>query len=487
MKVRSLKSNFVLNALRIVSSAMIGIALMPYINRVLGVTLIGKVEYVLSIVNYFILFSAMGIPIYGIREIARVRDDIHEKTKVFLELLLILIITTVISYTVLFGLFLQLDFFSGYKVLILILGSLILLTNLGTEWYFQGMENQLFITVRTVVVRLVGFLLIIFYIKGPEDELGYAAIMLFILGGANVFNIFYVYKTLDLSSQRLQDLNLKRHMKPILTVFFAAISINIYLHLDKILLGTIKNSDSVAYYTVANKIVRFVIELITVIGMVMLPRLSKLFHSDIHLYKKYILKAFYVIVIIATPFSIYLSIYAPQIINIMGGQLFSPSVTAMRILAPLCLVVGIAYYLGYLILYTQNREKIYTTAVVISAIFSVLINYQAIKHYDFLGAAAVAVLSEILAIIIMLVLINNSVVNIRIWTNNLLKIVVANLILLILFGTFIILMPTSFKLTDFIIGTGVFFVFYFVLLFVFNEETVIEHSENLLKIINRGK
>lgn len=37
--------------------------------------MLGRVDYAISIVAYFILFSTLGIPNYGIRTISGVRDD----------------------------------------------------------------------------------------------------------------------------------------------------------------------------------------------------------------------------------------------------------------------------------------------------------------------------------------------------------------------------------------------------------------------------
>lgn len=45
-----------------------------------------------------ILFTALGIPAYGIREIARIRDNIFERTKLVLELGIILLVNTIIGF-----------------------------------------------------------------------------------------------------------------------------------------------------------------------------------------------------------------------------------------------------------------------------------------------------------------------------------------------------------------------------------------------------
>jgi O-antigen/teichoic acid export membrane protein len=56
MKERSVKTNYFLNLFRVASSALVGIFIMPYINKILGPESIGKVEYVYVIINYFIIF-----------------------------------------------------------------------------------------------------------------------------------------------------------------------------------------------------------------------------------------------------------------------------------------------------------------------------------------------------------------------------------------------------------------------------------------------
>ena len=102
MEIKSIKANYILSVLRISSSTLIGVFTMPYINRVLGPESLGKVEYANSIINYFILLSAIGIPVYGIRQIAKIREDSDLLSKTTVELLCILLITTLSAYILLF-------------------------------------------------------------------------------------------------------------------------------------------------------------------------------------------------------------------------------------------------------------------------------------------------------------------------------------------------------------------------------------------------
>ena len=61
--------------IRMATGMLFPIIIMPYINKTLNPLNIGKIEYVTTIVNYFIMFATLGIPIYGVREISKLRNE----------------------------------------------------------------------------------------------------------------------------------------------------------------------------------------------------------------------------------------------------------------------------------------------------------------------------------------------------------------------------------------------------------------------------
>lgn len=473
MKVRSVKTNYFLNLVRAASYALITIITMPYVNRILGPASIGKVEYVNTIINYFILFSALGIPLYGIREIAKVRTEKVNRDKLTVELLLILTITSLLSYLVLFGIIYQLNFFESYRELILLMSIMIVLSNLGAEWYFQGMEDQVYITIRYVLVRIIAVVLLFLMVREPGDELYYAITIVITVCGSNVFNVFFLLKEIDFKKITLKSINLKKHLKPIFTIFLAAVSINIYLQLDNFMISSISGDKFLGYYAVSNKLIRFVITFITIIGVVLLPRLSNLYGSDMVQYNYYLKKSFNLIVLVAIPSTVLFFVYPSSIIELFASADFEPSVLTMRILSPLCIIVGIAYFLGYLLLYTQNSERIYTKAVLISALFSVGVNFFAISRFQQNGAAVVAVLSELLAIIIMLYFVKQQISELKLYDRNFLKIVFAGIVTFLL--TFFSYKYMS-SFNHFIMIGVLFlpFLIFYMLLFLFKENVLME-------------
>ena len=430
IRSRTIKANYILNVLRIASIAVISIFTIPHVSRVLGPDNLGKVEYIFTILNYFVLFSGLGIPMYGIREVAKCRDQPRERNKVVLELYIILFLTTIVSYLGIIFIY-QLSYFQEYKDLILIMCSMVFLSNIGAEWYFQGIENQLFITVRNVIIRLVVFGLIIYYINTASDYKIYAFLLILATFGANLLNFVIIIKGIFKEKFKRSELNIKRHFKPILTIFVATISVNIYLQLDNLLIGSISGDKYVGYYAIANKLIRFLISFVTIIGAVLLPRVSYLFVNDKVQYQEYLHKSFNILLLMSVPFSVFFLVYAENIIQFMGGADFQPSVLTMKILSPLCFIVSMAYFMGFILLYPQNKEKIYTVATVISAVFSLAVNYFAISYYQQNGAAVVAVLAELLAIAIMYFYIRSKNLLPNIFDKNAFKIFLAGIVMLV--------------------------------------------------------
>ncbi|WP_313097090.1 flippase [Empedobacter sp.] len=405
MKVRNIKSNYLLNITRTLVTTLSGLLIIPYINRVLGVYNIGKYEYANSIIAYFLLFSALGIPMYGITAIAKVIDDLKQRTKVLIELLIILLFATLLSYIGLFFVLYSLPSLSSYNYIILILSPIILFTNLGVEWFYQGVEDQLYITVRTIVVKLVMLLFVFLLITEKEDYLIYGLITTLSIIVSNILNLLYLRKYIDLSTIKIKDLKYKKHLNGVLTIFLATISISIYLQLDNTLLGYFAGDKHVGIYSTANKLVRFAILFVTTFGAVMLPRLSYLYENKQYEdYENYLEKSLKYILFFSIPTSLFLYCLSKEIIMIMAGKQFLGAVLPMQILSFLVFVVGIAYYLAFMVLYPQGKEKYYTLIVFISALISLILNLIFIPKYQEVSTSYIALFVEIFGVVAMLFL-----------------------------------------------------------------------------------
>lgn len=482
MEIKSVKLNFILNAIRIFLGTFFILITTPYVTRVLGAENLGKVDYVTSIIQYFILFTALGVPNYGIREIARTRENEFERTKVVLELGIILVVTTIFGYIILFFLLNKISNFKEIKNLILIMSTWILFNNIGFEWFYQGIENQIYITLRYIFVRIIVIILMFLFVKNPNDYIIYGIITVLMNSGSNILNLINIKKYLSFKEIKLKDLNIFRHLKPILIIFAASLSISIYLQLDVVMLGNI-NDKIVAYYTVPNKLIRLVMILITALGTVLVPRISNCIkNKDVENYKKYINLSLKYILMIAIPSLVGIFLLADNIIYIMAGEKFLQSILTMKILVFILFIVGLAYFLGFQILYPHGLEKYYTYSVTIAAIINFIFNYIMIPKYYQNGAAIGTIIAELTGVIMMLYFTKNYLKDIEFYSLKNLKYFVSAGIM----GIFILIIKTLnlSNLLTMLVAISLGSIIYFLILFLLKEDIIIL-GMNMLK--NRFK
>lgn len=400
MQVKTIKLNFILNISRLFLSTAFILIITPYITRVLGPSKLGKVEYANSIVIYLINFTALGIPVYGIREVAKYRDNQKELSKILIELSLILFITTIVGYIVL-ALLLHKNFLE-IKDIILVTSLNILLSNMGVEWFYQGIENQLYITKRFILVRVLTLAATFLFVKDERDYLAYAFILVILQSGSNILNFINLRKYIIFKGIKFFELEIKKHIKPIFMIFSATIATTIYLQLDSVMIGNV-SKEAVGLYIVPNKLIRMMLVIITALGSVLLPRITNcLKNKDYKNYNIYINNSLNYIFFISIPVAVSCFLLADNIINIMAGSQFKDSILTMKILSPILFTIGIAYFLGFQLLYPLGLEKYYTYSVIVAAIVNFIFNYLMIPKYLQNGAAIGTVIAETVGPLIML-------------------------------------------------------------------------------------
>ncbi|MBT8998629.1 poly-gamma-glutamate biosynthesis protein, partial [Lactobacillus delbrueckii subsp. bulgaricus] len=85
------------------------------------------------------------------------------------------------------------------------------------------------------------------------DFLPYAGVTAFAGVGSNILN--YIHTKSIVKIRIINNFSqLKAHIKPVFTIFFSTLAINIYVTSDTTLLGFIKGNYAVGIYGVASKI-----------------------------------------------------------------------------------------------------------------------------------------------------------------------------------------------------------------------------------------
>ena len=138
---KSLKLNFLMNTLLTLSSIIFPLVTFRYVSRILLPVGTGKVSFATSFISYFSMFAQLGIPIYGIRACAKVRDNRKELSRTVQELLIINIVMSAIAYIALFVFLTFVPRLYDERSLYIVVSLTILFDTIGIEWLYKALEE----------------------------------------------------------------------------------------------------------------------------------------------------------------------------------------------------------------------------------------------------------------------------------------------------------------------------------------------------------
>ena len=388
-----MKKNFLFNLLLSISNIVFPIISFPYAARVLGPEGIGKVQFIFSYAQYFALFAALGIPIYGVKEIAKQQQDPNKTKSIFLSLSLIFFIASTFATLIYVLSVLYIPYFSEYRTMYLIAGVLVLLSFTYTDWYYAGKADFKTIALRSIIVKAVALILLYLWVKTPNDLYQYLIILIFTILGNQVYSFFVIYSK---HHQHSFEFELRRHIKPLLYIFGATAASSIYTIWDTLLLGFLANPTAVGFYTASIKFIKLLLPFVTSVGTVFIPILSHKFaeHKTEDI-KKILVHSFYFLVLLTVPMAFGTYLLAPEIMNIFSGAAFAKSILPMQIMSVLPLLVGFGHFFAFQILIPAEKNKQVFIAMAAGLLISAIFNFWLAPLYQEKGAAIAIIATEI--------------------------------------------------------------------------------------------
>lgn len=397
MKIKSVKFNFLMNLILTVSNVLFPLITFPYVARVLQPINNGKIAFCTSVISYFSMIALIGIPNYGIREVAKVRDDRDKLTKLVYELLLISLVMTIISITILVISIFIIPKFYQEKELFFINAIGILLNTIGVNWLYSGLEQYQYITIRSIIFKVISIIAMFLFVKEPSDYILYGTITVLASGGSNIFNFFNMRKFINFRVK--EKLEIKKHMKPILIFFATVLATSIYVNLDTVMIGFINGNVEVGLYSTSLKIRSLVLSVITALGTVLMPRLSYYIkNNQKELFKETIVKCINFISLISFSICIFIVIYAKECILFIAGNDYLLAVSSLRIVIFTIVFVGFSNITGIQILTPLGLERKLFISIVYGAFIDFILNMFFIPLYKSNGAALATLIAEIIVL-----------------------------------------------------------------------------------------
>ena len=402
---RSIKSNYIFNLINSISKLLFPLITFPYASRVMMADGIGQVQFFSSIISYISLFTCLGIPMYAIREVAKVRNDAIKMSTTTVEILLLHALLTILGYVAVAIICMTVSDVQTDIPLFLILSATIFFTAIGCEWFYQGIEDFKYVAIRGLVFKIISVALLFLLVKTKEDILWYGAYSVFGVLGGNIFNFIRLRKYVVRKSISIHNLHPLRHLKPAIHIFAFNVITSIYLQLNTVLLGFLKDVTSVGYFTAATKLMYMTMSISNSLGSVMMPRATNLIaENKLEEFKRVVQKSYDFIVAISIPLAVGLIFTSKSAVLLLSGDGFYPAIQASQIVAINIISIGISGVMGIQILYPMGKINIVILCTFLGAIVNIILNVILIPHYAHYGTAVAFAVTEIVVTVSMYII-----------------------------------------------------------------------------------
>ncbi len=422
---KSIIKNYIYNNILLVFNLIYPFFTMVYVNNIFSVKTIGEISFALSIITIFISLSSLGIPVYGMREIAVNRDNIVKRNKIFSELIILNFLSSIIFGIIYFFIiYFNNDFHKNLSIY-LILSINLFLSPFLLEWFYTGLEEYEYIAKRSIIVKIISLLFMIYFIKTEEDLELY---IIFLVLGTSLNGIFNLYNAKNYVEFSFVKIGFKKKIK-FLKYFYLQIVIGVFYNgLDQIILGIKSTPEQIAYYSRSRQLISVPGAISSSFTKTLIPRINNSF-SNKEEYIKFVKLSFNFACLLTFPFIVGIFFLSKNLLYIIGGNKFLPADNILKSLSLLLIVSFLAVFLDTNISVPHRKEKntLYgNIGVMLSSLISSLI---LVKKYGALGSAYSIIIGETLGVLIQFHFIKKQNIYFKFIDRNLVKYIISSLIM----------------------------------------------------------
>lgn len=387
----SIRKNYIYNTLYEILAIISPLITAPYISRIFESDGVGIYSYTNAIAVYFTMVAALGIKSYGQREIAQHRDNKEETSKLFWELEIVCVSSTIVA---LLGWTVLILISKKYSVYYMVLTMTVLATAFDISWFWGGHEQFKFIVIRNSIVKILGIILLFAFVRKKSDLVLYIGIIagMNLLGNISMWSYLSKY----LVKVDRKTIHFKRHYKQAFIYFVPTIATSIYTVLDKAMIGWITDDENQnGYYEQATSIINMCKTMIFSVITVVSSRMSFLFAKEKHdEIRQKMTQTLSFVTMIALPVTAGVIVVAKRFVPWFFGKGYDETVNIIYIMAPLVLIIGISNCFGSLYFTPSGQRARSNKAIVTGAVVNLLFNLVMINLWKARGAAIASLLAE---------------------------------------------------------------------------------------------
>jgi len=387
-----MRKNYLYNLGLTVFNLAVPVVVFPVVARALGPAEVGKAQFIFIFCQYLAILAALGIPVYGAREVAKLRGDATALRTLLRELITVNALTGTLIFLGLCAATFWVPLLEASRAAYIGAGLMVLLSFSSVEWIYNGLEGFKNLALRSVVVKCAYLILALLLVRSRGDAPVYLALTVGSVIAYNTLQFAGVWRHL---AGRVQGFNPGRHWRPLVFVLGTTIASTLYTTFDSVLLGLLAGDTAVGLYTAATKIAKMLLPVIMAFGAVSLPRITAAVRDAQHAdWLSALDRSHAYVVDLGVPLAVGLFVVAPSLVEVFSGSEFGAAVRTLRILALLPLVIGLGYFWGYQVALPLGMERALMTAALAGVAVSLALNFWLVPRVQQDGAAIAGIAAE---------------------------------------------------------------------------------------------
>ncbi|QNQ82680.1 oligosaccharide flippase family protein [Lactobacillus sp. PV012] len=387
--------NILYNAVYQIFLVFVPLITVPYLSRVLGPKTYGIYSSVNNTVQFLMVFCVLSITYIGMRTISKTRatQGREELTQAFWGLWYFQGIAGIvmIGLTSLICLSLKIQYWNYILLMIPFLIS----AQFDISWFFQGLADFGRVVLKNTGVKLVSVVLILLWVKSPQDLWKYLLIMsVSTMLGSFVF-WFDIHNYVGKPTKGFYKW--RESVKAIVILMIPQIATQIYTSLDKPLLGLFQNSTQVAYYDNSQRISNMILGVITSISLVIMPKMAGEGKATQKVVMKKSLEA---TVMLGTLFAVIVMANTKQFVPFFFGNKYIPMTPLMFFFTLTIIMIPTGGVFANQYALAVSRDKDYAIPVVVGAILELVLSYFLDRTYAAAGAMVAILITEAVVLVL---------------------------------------------------------------------------------------
>ena len=365
---------------------LVPLIIFPYLVKTIGIGNFGKISYIYAIMVYFSMIVDYGLNTTSVRKVSIHRNTIEMLSKTFTTTLSLKIVMSGFCFIILlfscFFLELKKDIIYFYiNSFLFVVGSAIIPT-----WFFQGLERMNFVFILNFFAK---FFFFIFIFIGIRTENDYNFVLLFWGLGTTLSGILGLV-IIKINYQLIWHLfnvrNMIEELKEGFPIFVSNISTLGLTQSNIIILNRFTDDVTVGYFSIAEKVIGAVWQILSAYSQVLYPRLSQIIYkSDSSEVGFFLRKTFWVFFLGVSGCSIILYFYAYEILQLLFHNYNQVAVNTLQLMSiiPILVCSNIPANITLLAL---DKRKMFSNIFVFCSIFHVGISLVLTYYFGLKGA-----------------------------------------------------------------------------------------------------